>query len=432
MISRRKFKFVRQFTLCPRRFFLQGLIFAVFGFLAFIISYFAAPILFTSRYDNKNVASKTSAAVIGIAKNEFVVSHISTPTAVKGIYITSWVSGTKELRDKLVRIVDTTEINSVVIDVKDYSGRISFNVEDSYLKEIGASENRIPDAREFIERLHQKGIYVIGRISVFQDPYLVKIKPELAVRRKSDGGIWKDFKGISWLDAGAREVWSYTAAIGREAYSIGFDELNFDYIRFPSDGNMKDISYPFSGKKSKPEVLKEFFAYLYTELKPTGATLSADLFGMTTTNTDDLNIGQVLENALPYFDYIAQMVYPSHYPPSFMGFANPAAKPYEVVKFSMDAAVKRAIATTTTAVLSPTSRIASTTPALYKKPSFSAQKIRPLLQDFNLGATYTAEMVRTQIQATYDAGLTSWMLWNAGNKYTVAALKGDDIVRLTQ
>lgn len=418
--------------LYPRRYFLQGLVFFAFGFLFFMISYFAMPAFFTSRFDNKNYTTKTAAVINTTAKNEFVASHISTPPVVKGIYMTSWVAGSRELRDKLVHIVDTTEINSVVIDVKDYTGRIAFAVANPYLKEIGASENRIADAREFIESLHQKGIYVIGRISVFQDPYLVKAKPQLAVRRKSDGGIWKDYKGISWLYAGARDVWSYTAAIGREAYSLGFDELNFDYIRFPSDGNMNDISYPFSGHKPKPEVLREFFAYLNNDLKPIGAILSADLFGMTTTNTDDLNIGQVLENALPYFDYIAPMVYPSHYPPRFMGFANPATKPYEVVKFSMDSAVKRTIATTTTAVLSLASRIASTTPALYKKPSFSAKKIRPWLQDFNLGATYTAEMVKTQIQATYDAGLTSWTLWNASNRYTVAALKGDDIVRLTQ
>ncbi|MEK9201846.1 MAG: putative glycoside hydrolase, partial [Patescibacteria group bacterium] len=131
-------------------------------------------------------------------------------------------------------------------------------------------------------------------------------------------------------------------------------------------------------------------------LAGTGVVISADLFGMTTTNTDDLNIGQVLERTLPYFDYIAPMVYPSHYPKTFLGFSNPAEKPYEVIKYSLDSAVTRA----------------STTP----------QKIRPWLQDFDLGAVYTKEMVRAQIQATYDAGLTSWMLWDAANTYTRGAL----------
>ena len=130
-----------------------------------------------------------------------------------------------------------------------------------------------------------------------------------------------------------------------------------------------------------------------------GAPLSIDLFGMTTTNTDDLNIGQNLENALKYFDYVSPMVYPSHYPKGFNGYANPAAKPYEIVKFSMNSAVERAVK-------------ASTTPL----------KLRPWLQDFNLGATYDAPMVRAQIQATYDSHLNSWMLWNASNRYTIKAL----------
>jgi hypothetical protein len=160
---------------------------------------------------------------------------------------------------------------------------------------------------------------------------------------------------------GAEEYWKYIVSIGKEAYSVGFDELNFDYIRFPSDGNMKDISYPWSKTQKKSEVLESFFVYLEKNMRPTGAVISADLFGMTTTNSDDLNIGQVLEKALPHFDYIAPMVYPSHYPTGFMGFANPANKPYEVVKYSMDKAVLRA----------------STTP----------NKLRPWLQDFNLGAT---------------------------------------------
>ena len=195
----------------------------------------------------------------------------------------------------------------------------------------------------------------------------------------------------------------YAVVLAREAYSIGFDEINFDYIRFPSDGDMADIYFPFSEQFihqdtgwGKAGVLRGFFSYLKRELKKDSITISADLFGMTTTNKDDLNIGQVLEDALPNFDYIAPMVYPSHYPPTFIGFANPAEKPYEVVKYSMDEAVRRA----------------STTPL----------KLRPWLQDFDLGAVYTPEMVRAQIQAVYDSGLTSWMLWDAANTYTQGAL----------
>ena len=333
---------------------------------------------------------------------DIIVTHIPTPKPVKAIYMTSWVAGTKSIRDNIIKIIDETEVNSVVIDIKDATGKISFIPEDPYLKEIGSGENRIPEIKKFIDLLHKKNIYVIGRISVFQDPHLVSRRPDLAVKRKSDGSIWKDYKKISWLDVGSKEVWDYVIAIAKESHSVGFDELNFDYIRFPSDGNMSDIAYDFYGKNgiSKSEQIRQFFEYLNKNVKSqTGATMSADLFGMTTTNTDDLNIGQLLENAIPYFDYIAPMVYPSHYPKTFMGFANPAEKPYEVIHFSMSSAVKRAVA-------------ASSSPYI----------LRPWLQDFDLGADYDHEKVRAQIQATYDVGLDSWMIWSPSNRYTVEAL----------
>ena len=366
----------------------------------FPLAYFVLPSLFPISYKLivlpvAGISAEGESAV-PVKK---IISHMTTPSQVKAIYMTNWVAGNKNLRSSLVKIADDTEINSIVIDIKDYTGRIAFEVYDPILKEIGAYEKRIVDVEEFIEELHKKNIYVIGRISVFQDKYLVGRRPDLAVKRKSDGGIWKDFKNISWLDPWSKEVWDYIVALAKESYGVGFDELNFDYIRFPSDGNMKDISYPLSNGKIKSEVIGEFFAYLRENLGDIGAPLSADLFGMTTTNTDDMNIGQNLENALKYFDYVSPMVYPSHYPKGFNNYPNPAAKPYEVVKFAMDSAVNRAVKATTT-----------------------PRKLRPWLQDFNLGATYDAPMVRAQIQATYDSGLDSWMLWNASNRYTSAAL----------
>lgn len=371
----------------------------------FLLAYFIIPPLFTLNYkiDGQSAMSEISSNGRLDVEIPKVAAHINTPSQVKAIYMTNWVAGEKLLRNPLVKIADETEINSIVIDIKDYTGRIAFEVSDPLLKEFGAYERRIADIGGFIEELHSKNIYVIGRISVFQDHYLVGKRPELAVQRKSDGKVWKDFKGISWLDPGSRDVWKYVVALAKESYSVGFDELNFDYIRFPSDGNMKDISYPWGGSKQKTEVIKEFFAYLRENLGDIGAPLSVDLFGMTTTSTDDLNIGQNLENALKYFDYVAPMVYPSHYPKGFNGYSNPAAKPYEIVNFAMNSAVERA-------------RKATTTPL----------KLRPWLQDFNLGATYDAPMVRAQIQATYDTGLDSWMLWNASNRYTRAALDNQE------
>lgn len=329
----------------------------------------------------------------------FLVTHMKTPAQVKAIYISSWAAGNKKMRDGLIDLVDTTEINSVMIDIKDYTGKISYLSENPTLKDIGATENRIPDIKELIGKLHDKNIYVIGRISSFQDSFLVHKKPEYAVTDMA-GVLWKDYKGVSWLDVSAKPVWDYLATIGNDAYEQGFDELNFDYIRFPSDGNMKDIEFPFSKDKIKADALKDFFAFLDETFRSKGIPISADLFGMTTSNTDDLGIGQILENALAHFDYVAPMVYPSHYPKTFMGIPVPAAKPYEVIQYAMQRGVDRA-------------KVASTSPL----------KLRPWLQDFSIGGvTYTPDMVRAQIQATYDVGLDSWMLWNASNVYTKSAL----------
>lgn len=327
------------------------------------------------------------------------VTHVPTPQTVKAIYMTGWTAGTRTLREKLVKIIDETEVNAVVIDIKDYTGLISFEPNNHELKKTGAYEKRITDLDEFIDSLHKKNIYVIGRLAAFQDSFQVKLHPEFAVKQLSNKNLaWKDRKGISWIDPGAKTFWDYLALVAEESYSRGFDEINFDYIRFPSDGNMNDIYYPWGTGASKPSVMKEFYSYITSKLRPSGMVLSADLFGMTTTNSDDLNIGQLLPDALTYFDYVAPMVYPSHYPTNFIGLKNPAAAPYEVVKFSMDRAVIKA-----------------------ENASTSPLKLRPWLQDFNLGATYTAEMVRKQIDAVYDSGLTSWMMWSASNRYTVPA-----------
>lgn len=373
--------------------------------------------------------STTSVQEISEVKEK--VTHVPTPKEVRGVYMTSWVAGTPSIRKNMVALIDETEINSVVIDIKDYSGKIAFPLDDERITKYNPIETRISDIKEFIEELHEKDIYVIGRVTVFQDPHLANLRPDLAVQ-KSDGSVWKDFKGLSFTDPGFKEVWDYHVAIAEASYEIGFDEINFDYIRFPSDGNMKDIYFPGSEERvvgkpgiGKSEVIEEFFAYLSKELEGSGVVTSADLFGMTTTNYDDLNIGQVLEKALPHFDYIAPMVYPSHYPETFIGLANPAAHPYDVIKYSMDRAVARTVASTThlktmDGVLLSS---ATATPPIYSKEVFDKNKLRPWLQDFDLGAVYTPQMVRAQIDATYDAGLTSWMLWDAANTYTKNALK---------
>ena len=371
------------------------LLIVIFAFLPKVLS---SHYTFTESSKNLGLVSTSTPEKI------FTPSYVKTPEPLKAIYMTSWVAGTKNMRDSLVNIIDTTEVNSIVIDIKDYSGKIVFTLDgNKKLKDFGSEEVRIHDMQDFIESLHKKGVYVIGRVAVFQDAYFVKHRPDLAVKNANGSAVWKDRKGISWIDAGAREYWDYVIEVAKESHKIGFDEINFDYIRFPSDGNMKDISFPVSSSTPKSIALKNFFAYLHEHLKDTGLKTSADLFGMTTTATDDMGIGQIFEDTLPYFDYVMPMVYPSHYPPSFMNYKNPAQHPYEVIQFTMKSAVDRR-------------------EALASSTGQSLAQLRPWLQDFDLGADYGAEEVRTQIKATYDVGLTSWALWSASNKYTIGAL----------
>jgi len=258
--------------------------------------------------------------------------------------------------------------------------------------------------------------------------------PQFAVKTK-DGGVWKNYGGLAFIDVGAKPFWNYIVQLGKVTYQeIGFDELNFDYIRFPSDGNLANADFTFDIGKSKAQALEEFYQYLSAQLKPTGAILSADLFGYVTVHSDDLGIGQVLERAMPYFDYIDPMVYPSHYINGFDGIKNVNADPYGVVKYSLEQAVKRAVQATTTVealaetpimktVIVPATATAATTTTevatgTYQKAVYPASIIRPWLQSFDYPVPYTPAMVQAQIQATTDVGLDSYLMWDAANKYT--------------
>ena len=382
----------------------------VFVFMIFLFFIFL-PKVFSGHYV---LDLPTSAHPAGQNRQEkvltppvFVPSYVETPKIVKGIYMTSWTASSLSLRSTLVKLMEETELNTLVIDIKDYSGKIVFSVENPELKAYGSEDVRVKDLSDFIESLHKKGIYVIGRIAVFQDAYFVKHRSDLAVKNKSGTEVWKDRKGISWIDAGSREYWDYIILLAKESRKIGFDEINFDYIRFPSDGNMEDISFPHSTTTPKSEVLREFFEYLHDHLVDSGLKTSADLFGMVTTATNDMGIGQILENTLPYFDFISPMVYPSHYPSTFDGFKLPEAHPYEIVNFAMKSAVSRS------------EELASTTG---KDKVEYKNKLRPWLQDFGLKMDYGPAEVRAQIKATNDLGLSSWILWSASNRYTKGAL----------
>lgn len=386
----------------------------ILGTIITVIFYFCVPLAIKSTYQSLNspkilnkvdVNSKPlNGIVLGdvtikekVEESQVIVTHISPPETIKGIYMSQCVVGTPNFREKLVTLIKDTELNAVVIDIKDSNGKLSFRTDNPILKNSVSGSCGANDMKLFLSYLHTNNIYVIGRITTFQDLWYTKIHPELAVKTKS-GEVWKDSKGQSFIDAGAKEFWGYIVEIGKESYKVGFDELNFDYIRFPSDGNMEDTEFTFDVGRKKSEVIKEFFSYLHDNLKKDGIVISADLFGMTTTATNDMGIGQVFVDALPYFDYIDPMVYPSHFGSGWGGFKNPAEHPYEIIKITMNEAIARA-----------------------KSINQNPNKVRPWLQDFSLGAVYTADLVRDQIRATNESGLNSWLFWSAANTYTKEA-----------
>jgi len=338
------------------------------------------------------------------------------PEIIKALYATTWTAATDTQINHLIELAKNTEINAIVIDVKDYTGYISFDTDLPVVESVGAEKIIIKDIDALINKLHANNIYVIARITVFQDPVLAAKRPDLAVQSKSTGKIWKDNKGLAWLDPASVEVWNYIVTISKEIDKHGFDELNFDYIRFPSDGAMSDMQFPFynSETKYKSDVLKDFFQYLSDNLRSQGIKTSADLFGLVTVNNDGLGIGQVLENTLLTFDAVCPMVYPSHYAIGFIGLKNPGAYPYEVIKYSMEEAKKK---------ISVFEVLKNSTTSPENIRNAKIAQMRPWLQDFDLSADYTADMIRLEKKALIDAGFNEgWMLWDPRNVYTAGAL----------
>lgn len=358
-----------------------------------------------------------------------IVPHIPPPSSMRAIYISSWVASQKEWREKLIKFIEKSEINSVIIDVKDYSGYVSFDTKDPYIKNLNTEQIRVKDMKEWLAELHKRGVYTIARITVFQDPIYANAHPKEAVQTKQ-GTVWTDKHKLAYVDVASKPFWTYIVHIAKAAEQTGFDEVNFDYIRYPTDGNLKNIQFPLSGPSvlikdsrlytatrntttspntgtknvasrrisAREKHLSEFFIYLRQELKNLGIPMSADVFGMTMTNYDDVGIGQVLESIEPNFDYIYPMVYPSHYPPGFNKIAKPAEHPYEIVHYAMKHGAERLI-----------------------KKGKNPNKLRPWLQDFNLGAKYDAAKIQAQIKATRDANLTGYLIWDPRNKYTQEA-----------
>lgn len=391
-----KFLFWGSFSLKKRALLFVPLI-AVFGFVA---SYAmegprAYEELISKREFNFNDNS------IYLSEDGSRIEHISNgpsitvkPDEVKGIYLTMWTASRRTRMEELMKLIDETDINSVVIDVKGSRGELIYDI--------------WPGIKDLIKELHQKNIYTIARIVVFQDSGYAAQHPEFALKRQ-DGSLWRDRRGFSWLDPASKGTWDHIVDVGKKAIDLGFDEIQYDYIRFPTDGNLAAIVYPaWDGQKPRHEVLKEFFAYSRSELKKyyDKINLSMDIFGYTFIRSDDLGIGQILSEAIDYFDYLSPMVYPSHYSAGNFGFDNPADHPYEVVSET----IKKGLAAMN---------------ALQDEAL--KHKIRPWLQVFDMGARYDSAKIKAQIKAVYDNGSQGWLMWDPNNRYgdVLGALKGE-------
>ena len=348
------------------------------------------------------------------------------PLIIKSIYITGYSAGSKTYLNYLTGLFKNTQVNAVVIDIKGSDGYVTYNSAVPDVQKYKLSDFAIGDIDSLIRFLHSQNIYVIGRIAVFEDPEYSKARPELAIYNKektsdlSQPILWKDNNGLSWMDPASKDFWDYDVSLAKDATSNhGFDEINFDYVRFPTDGARENMGFPvYDGKTPMSDVIDNFFQYLRASLP--NDKISADLFGLTTVSTGDMGIGQLIENAFKNFDYVCPMVYPSHYANGFIGFANPADHPYEVIKYSLDGAVAKENTLDLLATTSPSDAIQAPVAA-----TIPLGKLRPWLQDFNMGAFYTADMIDLEIKATQDSlgsNYDGFMLWNPSNVYTQGAL----------
>lgn len=358
--------------------------------------------------DEKN-EELTPVPVVDLA-DYMTVDEVSTAVfskyqPIKGLYVTGNSAGIPSRLDGLIELADTTEINAFVIDVKNDSGYVTFDVDLPLVNEIGAENYAISDINEVMDKLYDHGIYPIARIVVFKDPLLSSAKTDYAIKNK-DGSLFQ-YKGFSWVNPYYKPGWEYVIDVAKEAAKVGFKEIQFDYIRFEATQSLENADFGHIDTSiDRKQIILDFLDYANAELKPYNVKISADVFGtIITSEVDAKMIGQNYVEMSKRLDIVCPMVYPSHYGRGYFGLpasAPPDLYPYEIIFGSM----------------SDSNRVLSVlTPE-------EAPIVRPWLQAFTASylpageyMTYGADAIRKQIQATYDAGLTEWILWNPSNKY---------------
>ncbi|MDB4907935.1 MAG: putative glycosyl hydrolase domain [Gemmatimonadetes bacterium] len=360
-------------------------------------------------------ASQKESAPVSSGRPDTVAATVDTtppppprmtrPAVMRGLYVNRWAA----LGDRMWQLVDVakrTEVNALVIDVKDDRGLVLYHSQVPLAKEIFAdttmpmSDRRL---RAILDTMRSYGIFPIARIVVAKDPLLADAKREWAIRRKSDGQAWIDKNGKPWLDPHHREVWAYAADLADEAIRHGFGEVQFDYVRFPDEQRLvREATFALANGRVRAQVIHEQLGYMHDRLKAQHVPMSIDVFGLTTTDSTDMGIGQQWEMFVSQADFVQPMTYPSHYAPGTYHLGNPNAHPYETLDHALKDAKKRSAGIAT------------------------AAPVVPWYQDFTLGAPhYGAEQLRAQMKAGYDNGIMSWLLWNPGSRYTVEALRPD-------
>jgi hypothetical protein len=330
---------------------------------------------------------------------------VPTPSPLRGLYVNRWAA----LGQKMWQLIDVakrTEINALVIDVKDDRGLVLYRSRVPLAREIGADTSmtmRATRLRAVLDTMRAHGIYPIARIVVAKDPLLADEKREWAIRRRSDGGVWLDKNGKPWLDPHHEGPWRYAADLACEAVELGFSEVQFDYVRFPDEKRLvSEAVFPLANGRQRATVIREQLLALRNRLRPLGVPVTADIFGLTTSDTTDMGIGQRWEQLVDAVDVVLPMTYPSHYARGSYRLGNPNARPYEVIDNALKDAKRRSAGIA------------------------GAAKVIPWYQDFTLGAPrYGVNQVRAQIEAGYDNDVKDWILWNPGSRYTLAALLPD-------
>ncbi|MGH7392010.1 MAG: putative glycoside hydrolase [Candidatus Rokuibacteriota bacterium] len=337
-----------------------------------------------------------------VAPRREPVEAVLRPRAAKAAYLTYFGVADRGIRGRVLALLTRTELNAVVIDVKGDRGWIPYRTEVPAALAAGAQGPVIiRDFEGLIADFRARGVYTIARVVTFKDNVLATARPDLAVVDTRTGKPWVDNEKLAWVDPFREEVWAYNIEIAREAARKGFDEVQFDYVRFPTDGRLGSARYakPNSRATRLPAVAG-FLERARRELGAVGVYVAADVFGYTAFNESDTDIGQRIEELAPHLDYICPMVYPSGYHVGIPGYRNPVANPYAVVHESVRLIRKRAEGTQV--------------------------RVRPWLQDFRDYAfdrrVFGVAEIRAQINGSDDAGGVGWMLWNPRNDYTGEAL----------